>query len=132
MQITPIVFSATGSGQVYFFLDTTTLPLGLNWNPLAQTITGSPIRTGTASFTVYAKDSNGVTVIRINTNTIIPRIIRKQDGAGAYTSLLRQYTLVNAAQNARDNKVFPTQERALGEFMAPQAPDVVTPSNCPC
>ncbi len=132
MRITPIVFSAVGTGQVYFFLDTTTLPLGLNWNPLEQTITGSPIRTGVASFTVYAKDSIGVTVIRINTNTIIPRIIRKQDGAGAYTSLLRQYTLVNAAQNSRDNKVFPTQERALGEFMAPQAPNVVTPSNCPC
>lgn len=132
MQITPIVFSATGSGTIYFFLDTTTLPLGLEWNPLTSTISGAPVRTGTSTFTVYARDSIGITIIRIHTNTIIPRIIRKQDGAGAYTSLLRQYTLVNAAQNARDNRVFPTQERALGEFMAPPAPDVVTPSNCPC
>jgi hypothetical protein len=132
MQITPIVFSAAGSGPIYFFLDTTTLPLGLRWNPLTQTISGAPVRTGTVNFTVYAKDSVGITIINLKTNTIIPRIIRKQDGAGAYTSLLRQYTLVNAAQNARDNRVFPSQERALGEFMAPQAPDVVTQSNCPC
>ena len=132
MQITPVVFSAAGSGPIYFFLDTTTLPLGLRWNPLTQTISGAPVRTGTVNFTVYAKDSIGITIINLKTNTIIPRIIRKQDGAGAYTSLLRQYTLVNAAQNARDNRVFPSQERALGEFMAPQAPDVVTQSNCPC
>lgn len=132
MQITPIVFSATGTGTIYFFVDTTTLPVGLSWNPITQTISGAPMRTGAASFTVYAKDSLGITTIAIRTNTIIPRIIRKQDGAGAYTSLLRQYTVVNAAQNARDNRVFPTQERTLGEFMAPQAPDVVTPSNCPC
>jgi len=132
MPISPITFSATGSGQVYFFLDSNTLPTGLRWDPIAQRITGASARIGDKTFMVYAKDDVAVTPIVIQTTTLIPRIVRQQDGAGAYTSLVRQYTLVNAAQNARDNRVFPTQERALGEFAAPPAPDSVTPSNCEC
>lgn len=132
MPITPIVFSATGTGQVYFFLDSNTLPQGLTWNPLTQTISGQSARLGDVAFTVYARDDIAITPITIQTTTIIPRIIRQQDGAGAYTSLVRQYTVVAAAQNARDNRVFPTQERMLGEFAAPPAPDSVTPSNCEC
>ena len=58
--------------------------------------------------------------------TVIARIIRKQDGAGAYTSLLRQYTEVLGAQGARDNRALPNQETRLGEFMSPEAPDVIT------
>ena len=130
--ITPIVFSATGTGTIYFFVSTSSLPLGLSWNPLTQTISGAPVRTGNANFTVYAKDDNGITTIQFTTTTIVPRVIRKQDGAGAYTSLLRQYTVVNAAQNAVNNRVYPTQERTLGEFMAPYPSNVTTQSNCEC
>lgn len=132
MPITPITFSATGTGTVYFFLDSNTLPQGLSWNPITRTISGHSSRIGDVAFNVYAKDDIAVTPITIQTTTVIPRIIRQQDGAGAYTSLVRQYTIVNAAQNARDNRVFPTQERMLGEFAAPPAPDSVTPSNCEC
>jgi hypothetical protein len=57
---------------------------------------------------------------------VSPFIQRPQISAGAYTSQVRQYTEVNAAQNARDNRVFPAAERNLGEFMAPDAPDVIT------
>jgi hypothetical protein len=74
----------------------------------------------------YAKDSVGASTFSFTFTFLIPRVIRTQDGAGAYTSLLRQYTTVLGAQNARDQVVFPTQERALGEFMSPEAPDVVT------
>jgi len=132
MPLSPVVFSATGVGTVYFFVNSNSLPLGLSWNPLTQTISGASVRLGTANFTVYARDLCGVTAFPVTTTTIIPRIIRKQDGAGAYTSLLRQYTVVNGALNSRDNLVYPTQERMLGEFMAPPAPDSTTPSNCKC
>lgn len=132
MPITPIVFSATGTGTVYFFVDSNALPQGLSWDPLTRTLSGHSSRLGDRTFTVYAKDDIAITPITIQTTTVIPRIIRQQDGAGAYTSLVRQYTLVNAAQNARDNRVFPTQERNLGAFAAPPAPDSVTPSNCEC
>jgi hypothetical protein len=75
---------------------------------------------------MYAKDDNGITAFTLTFTVNVPRIIRKQDGAGAYTSLLRQYTEVLGAQNARDNRALPAQETKLGEFMSPYAPDVVT------
>ena len=132
MTIDPIEFTATGTGDIYFFVDRTTLPVGLVFNPLTREITGSPMRIGTQRVIVYAKDNNGVSAVVVTFTTIIPRIIHPQSGAGAFTSLVRQYTVVNAAQNSRDRLVDPSQERALGEFMAPQGADVMTPSNCPC
>lgn len=128
--ITPIQISATGMGQVYFFVSSEDLPPGLSFNPLTNQITGTPAVAGYDSTTVYAKDDNGVSSIALNFTTLVPRVVRQQDGAGAYTSLLRQYTEVLAAQNARDNRVLPNQERRLGEFMSPEAPDVITQTNC--
>jgi hypothetical protein len=132
MTIPPIQISATGVGQVYYFATTATLPPGLSFDPITARITGAPVRIGTDSVTVFAKDDIGTSQIVIGFNTVIPRIIRKQDGAAAYTSLLRQYTEVVAAQRARDNRALPTEMRTLGEFMSPVPPPVVTPSNCPC
>jgi len=126
MQIVPIQLSATGTGQIYFFVETADLPHGLNYNQSTNQITGAPVRIGQDTLTLYAKDDNGITTQTLTFTTVVPRVIRKQEGAGAYTSLLRQYTEVLGAQNARDNRVFPNQESALGEFMSPEAPDVVT------
>jgi hypothetical protein len=89
------------------------------------------MRTGTQSFTVYAKNS-GITAFTVTLIVEVPRVIRKQTSAGAYTSLVRQYTEVNAAQNARDTRALPSESRTLGEFASPYPPSVVTPSNCPC
>jgi hypothetical protein len=130
MAIEPIVCSASGTGRVYFFLDSSQLPRGLTWNPVTQTLSGAPVVTGTFSLTIYVRDSVATTSFTLTFEILIPRIIRRQDGAGAYTSLVRQYAEVNGAQGGRDNRVFPNQERALGEFMAPDAPIVVTQSNC--
>jgi len=126
MQITPIQLSATGTGQIYFFVETADLPHGLNYNQSTNQITGAPVRIGQDTLTLYAKDDNGITTQTLTFTVVVPRVIRKQEGAGAYTSLLRQYTEVLGAQNARDNRALPSQERALGEFMSPEAPDVVT------
>ena len=126
MQIAPIEISATGSGQVYLFVESADLPPGLSYSRVTNQITGAPVRLGNDSVTFYAKDDNGTSAYVLNFTTVVPRVIRKQDGAGAYTSLLRQYTEVLGAQNARDNRVLPNQERALGEFMSPEAPDVIT------
>ena len=51
-------------------------------------------------------------------------------GAGAYTALLRNDVLGNAAQNARDIRTFPQVNPLAGPLMAPRAPDVVTPPDC--
>ena len=133
MPITPITFSAIGSGNVYFFLQTEDLPVGLVWDPYTATITGKSVELGKASFTVYAKDASGVSSIFVQTETIIPRVIRQQTSAGAYTYLLKQYTEVLGAQASRDKKALPDEDSALGKFMAPPAPDVMSASNtCGC
>lgn len=124
--ISPIQLSATGVGQVYFFIESADLPPGLTFNQLTNQITGKIVRIGNDTVQVFARDSMGTSIITLSFTTIIPRIIRKQDGAGSYTSLLRQYTEVLGAQNGRDNRALPTQERRLGEFMSPEAPDVIT------
>jgi len=131
MPIVPIVCSASGTGTVYFFVDTTQLPRGLTWNPITKTLSGTPVVTGSYSVTFYARDSVATTSFTVTFEILIPRIIRQQDGAGAFTSLVRQYAEVNGAQGGRDSRAFPSQERALGEFMAPDAPVVTTQSNCP-
>lgn len=127
MPIPPITFSAPGA-TAYFV---SALPVGLTWNSVTQTITGSCMRLGTQTFTVYAKNS-GITAFTVTLIVDVPRVVRKQTSAGAYTALVRDYTEVNAAINARDTRVNPIEEAALGSFASPYAPDVVTPSNCPC
>lgn len=121
--INSITFSATGSGRVYYFVDSSTLPRGLTFDPVTATLSGTPVLLGERSFTVYVKDDVGVTTLIINTNVIIPVIQRQQTSAGSWTSLIRQYTVVNAAQNSINGRVLPATEPPLGEFMRPEPPD---------
>jgi hypothetical protein len=116
------------SGNVYFFITNSELPAGLTFNPLTNLITGKPAEIGRYSTRVFAQDASGITVDAFDFTIQVPRIIRKQDGAGAYTSLLKQYTEVLAAQSARDQRMLPNQERRLGEFMSPVPPAVITQS----
>jgi hypothetical protein len=118
--------SATGTGQIYFFISAADLPPGLTFNPVTGIISGKPAEPGTFSTRVYAKDDAGITSVTYTFTVNIPRIIRKQDGAGAYTSLLKQYTEVLAAQSARDSRALPTQLTRLGEFMSPVPVAVTT------
>lgn len=114
------------SGNVYFFITNSELPAGLTFNPLTNLITGKPAEIGRYSTRVFAQDASGITVDAFDFTIQVPRVIRKQDGAGAYTSLLKQYTEVLAAQSARDQRMLPNQERRLGEFMSPVPPAVIT------
>lgn len=125
-QYVPIAPIQLEADDAYFFIDAAELPPGLSFNPLTRQITGKPIQPGSFSTRVYAKNNNGVTLTVLSFTVNIPRIVRKQDGAGAYTSLLKQYTEVLAAQSARDNKALPTQETRLGEFMSPVPAKVTT------
>lgn len=124
-----IVFGA-GSGNKYALLIDDDLPQGLVYNPVTQTISGTPVKLGDDDVRVFIKDDSGYSSFILTFHTIIPSFLRKQTSASAYTSYVRQYTVVNAAQNSRDNIVYPTQERYLGEFMAPDAPDVSSAVIC--
>jgi len=128
MPVPTITFTAAGSGIVYFVSE---LPVGLVWDAATHSVSGAPMRTGIQTFTVYAKNS-GITAFTVTFIVEVPRIVKRQTGAGAYTSLVRQYTEVNAAQAARDSRALPNESRTLGEFASPYPPSVITPSNCPC
>lgn len=121
-----LTLTATGTGRIYFFIADDELPPGLTFDPLTNTISGKAASIGNFATRVYTKDNNGVTLTNFSFTVDVPRVIRQQDGAGAYTYLLKQYTEVLGAQNARDSRVLPSQERMLGEFMSPPAPDVIT------
>lgn len=129
--ITPIVFTATGTGQIYYFADNATLPRGLAFNPLTATLSGTSVVLGDISFTVYVKDDIGVTAVSVRITTIIATVVRQQSGAGAWTSLVRQYTVVNAAQNSVNGRTLPATEPPLGEFMRPDPPDSVSAAGDP-
>ena len=124
--IDPIVVTAESSFPPISYFLQGKLPDGLNYSPVTGQITGIPSRVEQTRVTIYATDTNGYTSITLTFNIIVPRIVRRQDGAGAYTSLLRQYTDVLAAQNSRDNVALPSQEYGIGEFMSPSPPDAIT------
>lgn len=129
--MTPITFSATGTGTVYFFVRDAELPRGITFNSVTNTLSGTPMLIGTSTTTIYVKDDNGVTLLTLQFRVIIPSIERQQTSAGAWTSLIRQYTIVNAAQNSSNGKALPATEAPLGEFMRPPPPDSVNVLPCP-
>lgn len=115
---------------IYYFAEG--LPRGVRLNldlsGVSATITGTPsqfLDAANEQAVIIAKGYNDVVGQTLTFNTLIPRVIRKQAAASGVTSLLRQYVEANAAQNAVNNRAVPSQERRLGEFMAPEAPDVV-------
>jgi hypothetical protein len=116
MPIPPIVVRATTLFDTVAYL-IASVPVGLTWTPSTRTITGACMRTGDQTFTIFAVDSIGqATSLTLTFLVEIPRIINQQSGAGAYTSLVRQYTNVNGAQLTRGTQAFPSQGYSLGEF----------------
>jgi hypothetical protein len=129
LQIDPITVTAqAGVGGGNLFLLATILPPGFAFDGATGIISGIPTQLGSQVLQIDAYDTswNTFTSLNFNFNVLIPRFIHKQNGAGAYTSLLRQYTQVNAAQNSRDIRVLPTEERNQGAFAAPDGTDVTT------
>lgn len=126
--ITPIQVSSTGTGTVYYFVVDADLPTGIVFDANTGIFSGMSVNLGLKYFTLYALDTGtgGVTAITFQTNTVLPTVIRQQTSAGAWTSLVRQYTLVNAAQNSVNGRVVPANEAILGEFTRPEPPDSVS------
>jgi hypothetical protein len=75
------------------------------------------------SITIYAKNDSAVDVFVITYSVFQPFVARNQFSAGAYTAVVRETTLINAAKNAIDNEVIPSTETTLGGLMAPRGPD---------
>ncbi len=112
------------------------LPRGLrfvpNTNGTSGTIVGAPVDVQSEYAPGYIFVVNGqfTKVLQFSFKVVIPRVIRKQTSAGAYTALVREYTEVNAAQNAVNSRVLPNETESLGEFMAPPAPNNIKDQIC--
>jgi hypothetical protein len=118
------------------------LPRGLTLNLDASGIESSI--TGTSSqfsdafqrVVLYAALSpggggGGVAALPISMRTILPTVQKQQTSAGSWTSLVRQYTTVNAAQNSVNGRALPSTNPPLGEFTRPYPPDSVSaPGSC--
>jgi hypothetical protein len=113
------------------------LPRGLTLNLDASGIQSSI--TGTSSqfsdayqrVVLYAAlnpggGGGGVAALPISMRTILPTVQKQQTSAGSWTSLVRQYTTVNAAQNSVNGRALPSTNPPLGEFTRPYPPDSVS------
>jgi len=135
-QYVPYTFPvrATGSSDFIFYYSLN-VPIGFTFVPdptgTFATLSGTSPSNGPATVTIYAKiGNNAATSSQVRLNTIIPFFVKPQLGAAAYTSIVRTHVEADAAQNARDSRVFPEVNPLAGPYMAPRAPDVVTLSNC--
>jgi hypothetical protein len=132
-----IPFQVTGgAGYIYYYSLSSNLPIGMTFTTettgTSATLTGIPANyTPTpVGVTVYAANGANVTFTSVNFRILAPSFINPQIGAAAFTAMLRSDVEGNAAQNARDNRVFPQVNPLAGPLMAPRAPDVITLSNC--
>ena len=135
-QYVPYTFPvrATGSASFIFYYSLN-VPIGFTFVPdptgTFATLSGTSPSNGPATVTFYAKiGNNAAASSQVRLNTIIPFFVKPQSGAAAYTSIVRKHVEADAAQNARDSRVFPEVNPLAGPFMAPRAPDVLTMSNC--
>jgi hypothetical protein len=129
-----VPIQASGSTE-YIYYYTSTIPPGFEF--IKDTLGVSAALSGISStlvdqsIVIYAKTGYGYAVsTTISFKTLTPFFMSPQLGAGAYTAILRNDVLGNAAQNARDIRVFPQVNPLAGPLMAPRAPDVMTPDNC--
>lgn len=81
--------------------------------------------------TLYAANGSGIASKNLSVRTILPTVTRQQTGAGSWTSLVRQYTVVNAAQNSVNGRALPSTEPPLGEFTRPEPPDSISAESNP-
>jgi hypothetical protein len=132
----PVVASNPVPGSFLYYY-ASGLPRGLTLNldasGVSSTITGTSSQYSDAFQRVilYAAlnpggGGGGVAALPITMRTILPTVQKQQTSAGAWTSLVRQYTVVNAAENSINGRALPATEPPLGEFTRPYPPDEVS------
>ena len=134
----PITFSIVEAeaGYDFTYYYSTTPPLGMTFTTETSgtnaSLTGIPVTYSDTpvSMVVYAANGPNVIFKVVSFRILTPNFINPQVGAGAYTAILKSDVEGNAAQNARDQRVFPTSNPLAGPLMAPRAPDVITQANC--
>jgi hypothetical protein len=132
LRIPTIYFNATGTNPIYYFLDQTTLPIGFEFDPLAQTITGTPMRIlNSHTLTIFAKDGNGyISSVTLTMSVRVPYAgLPDLGNASSYTAYLRDQVVINGAVRAIGSEVYPGA--AVGPLMGPSpSPEVVNTIVC--
>jgi hypothetical protein len=136
--INSITVQATPTEFLYYYVSG--LPDGLTFTNdvlgLQATISGTSVTYSDAAQRVllYVARGSNVAATSFTMRTILPTVIKQQSGASGVTSLIRQYTEVNAAVTARDNRALPAIDYRLGEFTSPDPPSVITQTadKCDC
>ena len=132
LKIPTIHFHATGTNPIYYFLDQTTLPIGFEFDPLAQTITGTPMRIlHSHTLTIFAKDGNGyISSVTLTLSVRVPYAgLPDLGNASSYTAYLRDQVVINGAVRAIGSEVYPGA--AVGPLMGPSpSPEVVNTIVC--
>jgi len=122
-------FITPGSFMYYYAAG---LPRGLTLNldasGIVASITGisSQFNDSFQRVNLYAVQGSNIASLPLSMRTILPTVQKQQTSAGAWTSLVRQYTVVNAAQNSVNGRTLPSTEPPLGEFTRPYPPDSVS------
>jgi hypothetical protein len=129
-----ILVQASGSIEFIYYY-TSSIPVGFqivkDSQGISATLSGISSTLSDQRIVIYAKTASGYPIsTTISFQTLTPFFVSPLVGAGAYTALLRNDVLGNAAQNARDIRVFPEVNPLAGPLMAPRAPDVMTPPDC--
>jgi len=126
LTILPIHFVATNA--VYYFIDQTTLPIGMAFDPLTSTLSGTPMRIlNNYNVTVFAKDANGyISSLTITLSVRVPYAgLPELVNASSYTAYLRDQVTINGALRAINNEVYPGAP-IVGPLMGPSPSPEVT------
>lgn len=106
------------------------LPSGLRWNPINNTITGSPTRLEiNDTITVYATDGFIVKTFTFSYSVIAPQYLRSFSAPSGYTNYVKQRAFINAAVHATNNIAF-LPEPLIASQTGPYPEDVTKDVIC--
>jgi hypothetical protein len=135
--LSPITLQAS-TVKSYFFIDSNTLPRGIQFDPLTGIFSGTAVLTGSTTSRVYVTAGtytpNGslkYNYFDFTFNAFSPYPQKRQDMASAYTAYVRQEAIIAGAQFSRDSNALPSENTTIGAAMGPPPPEVITaPEPC--
>jgi hypothetical protein len=129
--LAPIVLTPV-TPPVFFFVDATTIPRGIQFDSLTGTFTGLPVLLGSTTVRIYVTaGTTAYNYFDFTFNVYSPYQMKRQDMASAYTAYVRQEAVIAGAQFSRDSIALPSETTTVGAAMGP-APPENTSAPVPC
>jgi len=129
--LAPIVLTPVAY-PIFFFVDATVLPRGIQFNSLTGTFSGKPVLLGGTTVRIYATaGTTAYNYFDFTFNVYSPYPMKRQDMASAYTAYVRQEAVIAGAQFSRDSIALPSENTTVGAAMGPPPPDNIS-ATIPC